>query len=189
MTDSAGTNGERPGGREARERAALDAYTAAGQAVVWLGRQAGVPLATRPVWPGATTTIEEPPAGPAIRIARGLEHAAAQVTRGYIRRGRETGLSWHEIGLALELGPNGGTAASVAQAAFEYAAGWRRASDRYDDHETPSFGWTCPGCESYITDFGPGQDPAASEPGHAPGCERQTADVAAWQAGHQAGQS
>src|ERR1022692_676660 len=45
-------------------------------------------------------------AGPmaGILAVRGLEHAARDLTRQYLRQAREYGRTWHEIGAALDLG-------------------------------------------------------------------------------------
>ena len=98
----------------------------------------------------------------------------------HIRRAREDGLSWHEIGGVLGFGPLAADAGvSVADFAFDYTVGPQPAAPWYDP---PVFTWTCPVCEQLIRDRGPVIMPAADEAGHADGCGRAAA-MAEWQAG------
>jgi hypothetical protein len=74
-------------------------------------------------WPGAPFTEERSEPGAGIRSALAVERAARAGVRVYIRRARETGMSWHEVGEALgmaELAQARGS--SVAGAAWEHAA-------------------------------------------------------------------
>ena len=117
----------------------------------------------------------------ALRIARQVELAARTEVGRQIRRAREDGLSWHEIGALLDLGPlaaEGGT--SVAQYAFDYCVGPHPAAPWFDP---PVFTWTCPACGQTVGDRGPVLMPAADEKGHADRCARLAADQAEWQAG------
>src|ERR1700733_1891357 len=74
-----------------------------GAAVLSIARQTGAEIRERPIWPGAESTMRyaEPVEG--LRIASGLEEAAAYVVRDYIRYARRDGRSWLEIGIVLEM--------------------------------------------------------------------------------------
>jgi len=100
---------------------------------------------------------------------------------GHIRRAREDGLSWHEIGGLLQFGPLAAASdMSVAQYAFDYCVGPQPEAPWFDP---PVFTWTCPACGQMIGDRGPALMPAADETGHADGCGRLAAAQAEWQAG------
>jgi hypothetical protein len=145
-------------------------------------REIGDPLVTRPIYPGAGTTWEfaEPATG--IAVARSLELAARKKARDYIRQAREDGLTWGEIGAALGITVGGHDADhGLATAAFEYAAG--PSDSHWNRTYGPSVNWTCPACGSRITDRGPeAGSPHDCEEGHATGCTRLAATVAAWEA-------
>ena len=112
----------------------------------------------------------------ALRVARQVELAAHAEVGVHIRRAREDGLSWHEIGGLLQFGPPASASdMSVSQYAFDYCVGpW---------FGPPVFTWTCPACGQMIRDRGPVLMPAADEKGHADGCGRLAAVQASWQAG------
>jgi hypothetical protein len=119
--------------------------------------------------------------GAALRVARQVELAAWAEVGRHIRRAREDGLSWHEIGGLLGFGPLAADAdMPVAGYAFEYTVGPRSTSPWYDP---PVFTWTCPACGGLVRDRGPVLMPAADEKGHADGCQRLAATQAEWQAG------
>src|SRR6185437_14518073 len=104
------------------------ARTAARAAACKLALDAGAPITTRPLYHGASTATRdvEPAAG--MQAARDLELAARNLTMDYIRQARETGATWHQIGAALGLRPDGDTQQAgdnVAEAAYTYAAGHR----------------------------------------------------------------
>ena len=46
----------------------------------------------------------------------------------------------------------------------------------------PSFAWTCGSCDGLISDRGLCNGPADDERGHADGCTRLAATIAAWDA-------
>ena len=117
----------------------------------------------------------------ALRIARQVELAARAQVGVHIRRSREDGLSWHEIGALLDFGPlAAASGTSVAQYAFDYCVGPHPEAPWFDP---PVFMWTCPACGQMIRDRGPVLMPAADEKGHADGCGRLAAAQAEWQAG------
>ena len=167
-----------PGSRQVREAIDREAYSSAGGVVQYIARKLGAAILSRPVYSGADRTehYAEPRAG--IRIARALEQAAALVTRDYIRRAREAGRGWQEIGDALGAGGRAwreGT--GVGEAAFRIAVGY-----------TPGppgpavFQWSCPGCGLLISDQGPGSGrPDDAQPGHGENCPRFAAAYAAGQ--------
>ena len=168
---------------EAREKAVSAARQAARHAAVGLAREQGAQVISRPAFRGAQGIIQdvEPFAG--LRAAREVELGARHTARGYIRDAREAGHTWQQIGTALDLTPggeadlDGGTA---AEAAYSYAAGspGPEAAWRYGR----SFSWTCGSCEGLISDRGLCNGPADDERGHADGCARLAATIAAWDA-------
>ncbi len=169
---------------QAHEEIARDAYQAGISAVQRIARETGTETMSRPVRPGEAAVLHYAEPGAGLRIAHALETAAVRVTRDYIRYAREAGQAWHEIGAALDLGP---VAAAreipLAYAAFEYATGpgaFGAESWRFD---YVTFPWTCPACAQTINDRGPVRGhPEDDEPGHAKGCSRLAATVAAWDA-------
>jgi hypothetical protein len=157
----------------AREAARREAFR--------IARDTEAAIVTRPMFRGEQepgVRDVEPLAG--ARAARDLEAAARGTARDYIRQAREAGHGWDQIGRALGLEPGGDQdGATPADAAYTYAAG-------RPNTEAPwcprSFGWTCRSCDQHITDRGLIQGPADDELGHADGCRRLAADIAAWDA-------
>jgi len=83
----------------------------------------------------------------ALRLARPLELAARSEVCAHIRRGRESGLPWHEIGGLLGFGPlAAGSGAIVAGYAFDYTVGPRDATSS----EPSAFIWSCQACGQMI---------------------------------------
>jgi hypothetical protein len=137
-------------------------------------------LGAEVVPPGADPAQLLAPAA-ALRVARQVELAARAEVGRQIRRAREDGLSWHEVGALLDFAPLAADSkTSVAQYAFGYTVGPHPAAPWYDP---PVFTWTCPACGRMISDRGPVLMPAADKAGHADGCERLAAVQAEWQAG------
>ena len=148
---------------------------AAAAAVARIGRQLGAEAVPE----GADPAQLLAPAA-ALRVSRQVELAARNEVRVHIRRAREDGQSWHQIGGLLGFGPLAAdTGVSVADYAFDYTVGPRSASPWFDP---PVFTWTCPACEQMISDRGPVIMPAADEAGHAADCGRLAAAMAEWQA-------
>jgi hypothetical protein len=168
--------------RDAVTRAASDAYYAAQAAVLRVAQAGGAEIRERPAWPGAfsTTRYAEPLAG--LRAAQVAKHSADRVAGDYVKRARDEGIGWRAIGDALGLAQDGQrTGYDLAVAAYEQVAG---EPDGYRDR---SFYYTCAACEQGISDRGPYENhPEDNERGHAGGCARLTADVAAWQAQREA---
>ncbi|MFI6325095.1 hypothetical protein ACIBG8_46795 [Nonomuraea sp. NPDC050556] len=132
----------------------------------------------RPIFPGAETTAITADPLPALWAAKQLQAlAAAQIYR-QAQHARSAGHSWQQIGETLQLPDTNGP---LAEAAFEYF------TDEPVSFSTPSFSWRCPAssCGNMITDHGPYEShPDDCERGHAPGCARHAAALAAWQAAH-----
>ena len=146
--------------------------------VTRIARETGARILTRRPWPGAASTFEYAEPGAGIAIARAVELAARSEARQYIKYARADGQSWQQIGAALGITGGGvGVGASIAEAAYEYAVGPR---DTWNSD--PSFAWTCPACGQGIHDRGPYDGPRDAERGHADGCGRLAATVAAWDA-------
>jgi hypothetical protein len=115
----------------------------------------------------------------ALRVARQVELAARAEVGVHVRRAREDGLSWHEIGGLLGFAPLAAVSGvPVSDYAFDYCVGPRAAGPWFDD--PPLFTWTCPACGQMISDCGPVLMPAADEAGHADSCQRLAAVQAEW---------
>jgi hypothetical protein len=117
MTEN-GTCTHNPG-EAAREesRLVIDA------AILRMARAAGTPVHQRPVCPGVASTFRYADPGAGMRYARILADAARRAEHQYIQHGREEGMTWHQIGEALNLADRAQErGAPVAEVAFEYAA-------------------------------------------------------------------
>ncbi len=165
--------------QEARLRAASDARLTMRTSVMRMVEAAGGEVRERPAWRGAnrTTRYAEPSAG--IRAALVLKRAAASVLQDYIRSARRDGLTWREIGTALELEPAAGERGiSAAERAFDFAA-----PSGASPWASVTFCFECGSCGETIRDQGPYEShPEDSERGHADECERFAAQVTTWQA-------
>jgi hypothetical protein len=163
-----------------RTTARMDAERELRNAVLRYVAATGGEISDWPIAPGrdyGTTRDAEPLAG--IRAAKVLEYASARLTRNYVAQARRTGRSWDQVGeaLGLESDPDG-YGHSVAEQAFEYAAG-----EPLSYGSSPSYGFTCGSCSQFVSDHGPyDPHPLDRETGHSAGCEHQAAEMAAWQA-------
>jgi len=165
---------------DAQALARTDAERDMRNAVLRYVTATGGEVGERPIAPGrdyGTTRDAEPLAG--IRAAKALEHASARLGRNYVALARRTGLGWDQVGEALNLEADpDGYGPSVAEQAFEYAAG-----EPLSYGSSPSYGFTCGSCSQFVSDHGPyDPHPLDRETGHAADCARQAAEVAAWQA-------
>jgi hypothetical protein len=116
--------------------AGQDLAGAAAAALERIARELGAQV----VPPGADPTQLLAPAA-ALRVARQVELAARAEVDRQIRRAREDGLSWHEIGALLDFAPLAAhSKTSVAQYAFDYTIGPHPAAPWYDP---PVFTWNC----------------------------------------------
>ena len=161
----------------AREAASRAVYTA----MLDMARAAGAGVAMKPAWPGAkaaTVPVIDPPAG--IRFAVMLRDRAGNEVRGQIRGARTAGLTWRQVGEALDLASAAEESGiSLAEAAFDYAVDAEHAG-RF---ETLTFSWACPACGGFVTEREPcGGHPEDNEPGHKDGCTRLAALVAEYDA-------
>ena len=158
-----------------------DARSEAREAVRRLVTESGGGMIRRRMFrdrPSGDWTKDEPEPLAGIRAALSLEYAAREAAANSARYAREDGLSWAEIGEAFFPADPPPDAHSKAHAAFD------RLSWAYDRWQAPSFTWTCPACLQLISDHGPetGMHPSEDEEGHAEGCARLAAAVAAWKA-------
>lgn len=170
--------------REAREKAVSAARWKARRAAIDLACDQGAQVISRPAFRGAQSTIQDVESLAGLRAAREIELGARYNARSYIRYAREAGHTWQQIGTALDLAPGGEAGieagidgGTVAEAAYSYAAGnpGPEAAWRYGR----SFSWTCGSCEGLISDRGLCNGPADDERGHADGCARLAATIAA----------
>jgi hypothetical protein len=152
-----------------------DLVEAAAAAVAAIARQLGAEVV-----PAGSDPAQLLAPAAALRVARQVELAARAEVGVHVRRAREDGLSWQEIGGLLGFGPlAAGSGVPVSDYAFDYAAGPPSASPWFDP---PVFTWTCPACGQMISDRGPVLMPAADEAGHADSCGRLAAVQAEWRA-------
>lgn len=161
------------------ERARNEGRRAVSATVLRMARAAGTHVHEREIAPGygITAPDTEPLAG--IGFALMLTDAARHEIHRYVRRAREDGAYWRQIGTALRLqheAEEGG--GDLGEVAFEYAAG--PPAQRFD---RLWFHWRCPSCQQTITDYGPyNGHPDDDEHGHAENCQRRAAAVAAYEA-------
>lgn len=172
MTTQRDPREERRAARNLARRALLD-----------LARRAGAPTTTQAAFRGARATVPEIEPLVGLAASRAIELAARDHGAGYVRAAREAGYSWPDIGNALGLDPGDEArqaSESVAEAAFTYAAG--RPDTEMACRYGRSVAWTCGSCGQVIFDRGLCNGPADDERGHAQGCPRLTATIAAWDA-------
>jgi hypothetical protein len=173
-----------PGIRQERAKVAEAARQWTRRAVLDIVRQSGGRTVTRPMFSQradlhTTTTDAEPMAG--ISAVRQVEHAAPGLTREYVRQAREDGHTWQEIGTALGLSASADhRGVPLAEAAYDDITG--DLDGEYARRYGRTFAWTCPACRAVVRDRGPCDGPADDEQGHADGCPRLSAAIAAWEA-------
>lgn len=102
------------------------------------------------------------------------------MARDYIKAARQDGMSWHQIGGVLGLTADTDNGGTIADAAFDFAAG--DPNSHYARTYGRSFPWRCPACHGLVSDHGPYGGPYDDEPGHQDGCQRLAATIAAWDA-------
>jgi len=161
------------------DRARDEARRAVNAAILQMAHAAGAPVQERRIFPDSTFTVTDPEPLAGIGFALMLtDHARQQIHR-FIRRAREDGADWREIGTALRLQQAADEHdGDLGVAAFEYAAG--APAQRFD---RMWFGWDCPACRGRVIDYGPyGGHPDDCESGHAEGCQRRAAAIAAYEA-------
>ena len=108
-----------------------------------------------------------------------LHDAARHKIHDYLKRARQDGASWQQIGQALRLEHVAEErGADLGEAAFDYAAG----ADRGQPFDRLWFAWTCPACRAQVIEYGPYGHPLDYQTGHADGCQRLAAALACYQA-------
>lgn len=165
-----------PPGQTPEDAARQEGRRAIGAAILRMAQAAGEQLHERPSRPGGSFMIPEPGPAAGIRYALMLRGAADFEVGQYIRRAREAGLTWRQVGEilnpALWAAEDG---ADLAVMAFEHATGAAHA----EPFATLSLGWDCAACGRIVSDRGPYENhPLDNEHGHAEGCERLAAAIA-----------
>jgi hypothetical protein len=146
----------------------------------------GSAVVTRPLQAGSRTEVSdvEPLAG--FRAAHDLELGASHIAHSYLRTARETGATWHDIGMAMAVNLRKDAeyaGYSPAELAYRYAV---QPSDPDDFSYDLDFRWNCETCHGLVRDDGPYGSPAASERGHSNDCARYATAQADWQADREA---
>lgn len=134
----------------------------------------------RLVTPGYTITEPTPTDWQqGIATARIASEMARTKMLGWTRNARGEGMSWEALAEPLGIKPDPDPYATrPGEAAFELAAG----VDRRDrGWSTPAVNWHCSTCAGWIKDRGPmdGLGVDERETGHAEGCSRHEAEIAA----------
>ena len=149
------------------------------RAVLGIVRESGGRTVARPVFrsqPDLDLTIADAEPMSGLEAAATLTSAVRRLILDYARQGREDGHSWREIGLAIGLGRVPEAGGDVADVAYDDLAGTTAFAQS-------AFAWVCPACRNTVIDRGPqAGNPADCEEGHASGCPRLAAAVAAWNA-------
>ena len=110
----------------------------------------------------------------AVGAARALSAAPDSLARDYAAAARGEGSSWEQLADALDLPIEEGQDRAVET--FRWVA-------PHPPHpfDTRSLRWECASCGARVHDTGPyAAHPDDNETGHAPGCPRYAADIAAW---------
>jgi hypothetical protein len=169
-----------------RDREISAARAAARVTTLNLALAGGAPAITRPLFPGTTLTTREVDPIAGLRASHDLEQTARYLACDDVRQAREAGHSWNDIGTALHFTRDREPGRTVAEAAFDYAAG------NPDSHYARTYGrsitWSCTSCDQAISDHGLANGPADDERGHAPGCQRPARTIRARDAEREAGQ-
>jgi hypothetical protein len=113
-----------------------------------------------------------------------MQWTAAGLLGEYIDRARGRGVPWRDLAAALRIaGDADEEGIPPAEAAFHLATTGRIDGDvpRRGWGDEPSRSWRCAACRDWVHDRGPfNGHPDDDETGHAAGCTRHAADVAAW---------
>ena len=125
-----------------------------------------------PIFPGARSTEKRAQPLTHIEVAVWLRGRADQQVQSAVTKARSAGISWADIGKALDL-PGMPGDYDLAVAAFEQARGYG-----FSDQNVY---YDCGACGNGITDHGPyDPHPLDQESGHAETCVRLLAAVAAF---------
>jgi hypothetical protein len=144
-----------------------------------MARAAGAPVHDRPIFPDSTLTTPDTEPLPGIRFTLMLQDAARHKIHDYIKRARQDGASWHQIGkrCALSTWPKN-AAPDMGEAAFGYAAD----AERGQPCDRLWFAWKCPACCAQVIEYGSHGHPLDYQTGRADGCQRLGAAIASYQA-------
>ena len=107
----------------ARSRAIDAARAAARNTIERFALDQGATIIARPAFRGSDRTVKDVDPIAGLRAAHDLEHAVRNLGRDYARYARETGHTWRDIGVAMNLTPDRDAGESIAEAAFTYAVG------------------------------------------------------------------
>jgi hypothetical protein len=175
MTDH---HDERGALRQTRKQLIAVAETHAAQVVHRIvvessGRTVTELRSRRLTWPGIE--VPEPDPIATLEAAHELERAAHRIAADSIRRSREAGRSWYEIGQALDLHSSAvANKLPIAEEAYGEAVSYDYGS------RSLTFTWTCPACSELVTDRGPFPEVPDRERGHSANCARWTAELDQW---------
>ena len=162
-----------------RTRSADIARQHARQAILSTVRETGGPTVTRPVIrdrPDLDMTVTDAEPIAALQASVAVGHALRRMACEYVRRAREDGHTWPDVAAALGLDGSAADGRPAAEAAYDQVAGQPGFRPR-------AFAWICPACLSTVVDRGPEAGrPEDCEEGHAKGCPRLAAAIAAWDA-------
>ncbi len=162
------------------DAARREASNSVDAAVLRMARASGTEIRQRPAWPGSTVTTEFAAPDSGIHYALMLKGAAGRKLTESIKYARQDGLTWQQIGGALNLASEADErGVALAEAAFDFATDAEHAG-RF---ETLTFCWTCLACNGLVPDRGPsGGHPEDDEPGHQGDCVRLATLVAEYDA-------
>lgn len=156
--------------RELIRRVAVEAFGAA----VLEEPVEGFQILTIPV-------LDDPLAG--VRAAQLMADVAAGELREWARRARGAGHTWDDVAGALELIESDPYGRTPGEMAWEWLVEDRPPTFAGPEHYRwpSSTSWMCTSCGRRVRDSGPYEShPDDREHGHAPGCARHDAAVAAW---------
>jgi hypothetical protein len=149
------------------------------RAILSTVRETGGHSVTRPAFsnrPDLDLAVSDAEPMAALRITAAIGQALRRISSEHVRRAREDGHCWRDIGAALGLEHARDDGLSIAEAAYDQVAG-------EPGFRARSFVWVCPACCGTVIDRGPEAGrPEDCEEGHAPGCERLATAIDAWDA-------
>jgi hypothetical protein len=142
----------------------------------------GAGMVERPI-PGLSTVYRdvEPLAG--VRAAVLARDVALGRVLEYALQARADGCSWDDIAEALGVEQGKGAVVRGERAYLHLIEDRPLCTEGPDSWAPPAqrAHWRCASCGQYVTDQGPfDASPGANEQGHAPGCARHAAEMAAY---------
>ena len=161
--------------RSPDEAARDEANLAVRGALHRMGRAAGAAFTEQPIFEGASTTEQIMDPAAAIRMSLMLRSTVEYQLHTSIRRARAAGMTWAQVGEALNLEADQDRGIPLAEVAYEYVTDAEHARP----FDQLSFYYTCSACEQHVTDRGPyNTHPLDNEEGHAGDCARMAAAIA-----------